>query len=248
MLLKIEDLYKSYPLKGPGLFSSSRKVIINGLNLSLARGEIVALVGESGSGKSTLARLILGLEKPDRGAICLKGRPVSDPGVRRKHISAVFQDYSTSINPGYSVFEAIAEPLRLEDCPDIEARVAALMDRMKLEPGLKSRRPHELSGGQAQRVCLARAVAVRPALMVLDEALSSLDVPAQVSMLELLDELKVESTAMLFITHDLQSAAYLCARVIFFQAGQVVAESPVGRLAEVDNPYARRLLAAAMPF
>ena len=249
MLLEVENVCKSYHQSGEDLFAGRRNTVLADISLSISAGEVLGLVGESGAGKSTLARLILGLEKPDSGRILLAGKANADRLTRRKHLSAVFQDYSSSINPGYTVFEAIAEPLLLAGNPKPAEQVKILLERVSLDLNLLKRRPHELSGGQAQRVCLARAIAAEPSLIVLDEPLSSLDVSTQVGLLELLVRLKEEfNLAYLFITHDLRAVAWLCDRAAFMQAGRLIAEAPVSKIAELNEPYARRLLASALPF
>lgn len=247
MLLDIKNVYKSYRQPGGGLFSGRRKTVLEDISLTISAGEVLALVGESGSGKSTLARLVLGLEKADSGRILLAGRPVADRLARRKHLSAVFQNYSSSINPYYTVLEAITEPLLLAGRPKAAQEAKSLMERVALDQSLIKRRPHELSGGQAQRVCLARAIATSPSLIIMDEPLSSLDVSAQVGILELLLKLKEElKLAYLFITHDLQAVAWLCGRVAFLKAGRVLAESAISEIAYTEEPYARNLLASAL--
>lgn len=251
MLLDVVAVDKSFPVQGAGLFSRRRTPVLREVTFGIAQGEAVALVGESGSGKSTLARLVLGMDAPDRGAITLQGESVRKRSARRRHMSAVFQDHVSSINPGYTAFDAIAEPLLLAGVgrAEIGDRVREAMARMGLPGDLAGQKPHEMSGGQAQRVCLARAIVSCPSLIVMDEALSSLDVTTQAAMLELLIGLRRdENVSFLFITHDLQAVAYLCDRVLFLQAGRIVAESQVAKMNMVEVPYAEKMLRAAMPF
>lgn len=248
-MLTVNHIFKSY-LKSGGLFARERQMILQGISFSVRQGDCVGLIGESGSGKSTLARLLLGIEKPDSGEILMEGRRLRDwcqnwPG----QMSVVFQDYTTSANPRFTVAEVIAEPLFRLDKTAAGARVADLLDRVGLPAGLAGRYPHELSGGQLQRVCLARAISTQPRFIVLDEALSSLDVSVQAQVVELLRQLKTElNLTYLFIAHDLQTVANLCDQVLFLYQGKIVEQLPIARLFEAENDYAKRLLASVIPF
>ena len=186
--------------------------MLQGLDFYLERGEMAGLVGESGSGKSTLARLLLGLERPDRGTVLLEGQPLRQWRAGGGRLSVVFQDYVTSVDPGFTLAEAVDEGLgpgcRLSR-RERRREVDRLLERVGLSPSLSGRLPHELSGGQVQRACIARALAARPSFLVLDEAVSSLDVPVQVQVLELLRDIRNDMTC-LFITHDLQAATLVC--------------------------------------
>ncbi|MDU4961747.1 MAG: dipeptide/oligopeptide/nickel ABC transporter ATP-binding protein [Sporomusaceae bacterium] len=248
-MLSVSNISKSY-LKSGGLFARERQLILNRISFSVKRGECVGLIGESGSGKSTLARLLLGIERPDSGEILVEGR-----GLRewRQHcpgqMSVVFQDYTTSVSPRFTVAQIVAEPLFRLERAAAAAKVAALLERVGLPAALSVRYPHELSGGQLQRVCLARAISTQPRFIVLDEALSSLDVSVQAQIMELLKDLKAElQLTYLFIAHDLQTVANLCDQVLFLYQGQLVEQLPVERLFETTNEYARKLLNSVIPF
>lgn len=224
----------------------------------------MGLVGESGSGKSTLSRLILGLEKPCQGEVLIAGQPVSEwkkdhPG----QMSVVFQDYTTSVNPRFTVTQAIVEPLRAtgkvpasdrnstpnssSDRPkDLKNYVLDLLDRVELPRSAMTRYPHELSGGQLQRVCIARAIATRPEFILFDEALSSLDVPVQAQVLDLLSGLKQDlSLTYLFIAHNLLAVTALCDSVLFLNQGRIAETLKTSELHKTQNSYVRALLASA---
>lgn len=212
-LLEVRNVFKSYPVPG-GFWKKKRQPILRGVNLTLSEGSSVGLIGESGEGKSTLGRLILGLEQPDSGQIILEGLPVKvwskeHPG----QMSVVFQDYTSSANPRFTVEELIREPLDILRL-DTSCAIPELLERVGLPKTLRNRYPHELSGGQLQRVCIARAIATKPRFIVFDEAISSLDVSVQAQVLELLLELKGDMT-YLFIAHDVQAVTYLCDRILF---------------------------------
>ena len=217
------------------------------------RGESVGLVGESGSGKSTLARLVLGLLAPDSGSITLDGEALRtkrgvDPR-RRGRMQAVFQDPTDSLDPMMSVARIVGEPLRLAPGGDqtaIRPRVDALLERVGLAAEHATRRPLELSGGQRQRVAIARALANEPTLLVLDEAVSSLDVSVRAQILNLLAELREAfGLSYLFISHDLSVVRHACDRVIVMRDGAFVEEADVETLfRQPTHPYTIELLAA----
>jgi nickel transport system ATP-binding protein len=249
-LLEVRGLEKSY-LKVGVNFEGSRVKVLNGVSLRIEAGECVGLIGESGSGKSTLGRLILGLEKPDSGSISFEGTPQKEWLARnRGKMSVVFQDYTASVNPRYTVAEAIAEPIHASgEVADLDERLDELLVKVGLSLDVKCRYPHELSGGQLQRVCIARAIATRPRFIVLDEAISSLDVSVQAQILKLLHRLRKEmDITYLFIAHDLQAVSHLCDKMLFLYQGQIVEELRSGELAMASNPYARDLLASVIPF
>lgn len=249
-LLEIKDLEKSY-LKVGVNFGGSRVKILNGVNLTIEPGTCVGLIGESGSGKSTLARMIMGLEKPDKGSILFEGIPAKQWIKNNKgKMSVVFQDYTASVNPRYTVVEAIAEPIYASgEVTDLDRRIDRLLVKVGLEQAVKNRYPHELSGGQLQRVCIARAIATNPRFIVLDEAISSLDVSVQSQILKLLHQLRVEmNITYLFVAHDLQAVSHLCNKILFLYQGQIVEELQSGELAMAKNQYARDLLASVIPF
>lgn len=248
-LLKVEGVVKSY--RAGGLFSGKRQVVVDDVSFECRSGECIGIIGESGSGKSTLGRLILGIEKPDRGTVLFEGKNVTQRQVRLGNISAVFQNYTSSINPFYTVEEAIMEPLTAqglskEDCRN---KIDRLLNQVGLDPSYKKKYAHELSGGEVQRVCIARAVSTEPKCILLDEAVSSLDVSVQVQVLRLLKELKsIYEMSYVFITHDIQAAAYICDRVLIFKSGRVDETVHIGQLKDVQSDYAQKLMAHLIPF
>ena len=246
MLLKIENIEKSFPLSG-GLFVKRRQPVLRGVSFDIEPGECLGIVGESGSGKSTLGKIILGIETPDAGRIvpgeAMHQRP------RHEAISVVFQDYTSSVNPRFTVQQIIAEPLFRTVLNDQERalRIRQLLDEVGLSEAMLNRYPHQLSGGQLQRVCIARAIAPNPLFILFDEAVSSLDVSVQVKILDLLLNIKRRrKLSYLFITHDITVAAYVCDRLMFFNEGRVVEElRDLTRLSHVEHEYTRQLLEAA---
>lgn len=244
-LLSVRGAKKSY-LEG-GFFARRRHPVLEGVSFDIAAGEPVALLGSSGEGKSTLSRLLLGLEAPDAGSVLIEGIPVSE--WKRKHpggISAVFQDSAAAADPRWTAAEIIAEPLAILG-KDGRAAVPALLRAVRLPEDYAGRYPHELSGGELQRVCIARAISTRPKLIVFDEAVSSLDVSAQAHILGLIRELS-SGTAFLFITHDIQAAASICERILFLDEGKITEDIAARDLARARSDCARRLLSAVIPF
>lgn len=250
MLLEVKDVCKSYSKIG-SVGGKDKLNVLQGINFCVKKGECVGLIGESGSGKSTLSRLILGLEKANSGSILIEGQPVNKwiKGNQGK-MSVVFQDYTSSTNPRFTVKEIIAEPMMaFGKSSKIEEKVEELLVRVGLSAALMDRYPHELSGGQVQRVCIARAISTKPKFMVLDEAISSLDVSIQAQILKLLKELKADlDMTYLFIAHDLQAVANLCDQVLFLYKGKIVENVSSNNLINVKNDYAQRLLNSVMPF
>lgn len=247
MWLNVENLYKSY--------SKQKKIkdtyVLKDISFSIEKGECVGLIGESGSGKSTLSRLILGLEKMDSGSVNIEGKSIKNWIRHNKgKMSVVFQDYTSSVNPNFTVKDIISEPLyALGNKYNLDYIIESLLEKVELPLYLIERYPHELSGGQLQRVCIARAISTKPEFIVLDEAISSLDVSIQAQILDLLKKLKKDlNITYLFITHDLQSVAYLCDRVLFLYKGEIVENIDSSNLSNVRNDYSKKLLSSVMPF
>ncbi|HZG14565.1 MAG TPA: ABC transporter ATP-binding protein [Candidatus Bathyarchaeia archaeon] len=242
-MLSVDRVEKSY--KKGGLFSKKKEQVLKNISFECEHGECLGIIGESGSGKSTLGRLLLGIEKPDRGTVLFEGKSVEDRRVRMGNISAVFQDYTSSINPFYTVEEAILEPLHMkrELLEDVQSKIDHLLCQVGLNPSYRKKYPHELSGGEAQRVCIARAVSTEPKCILFDEAISSLDGSVQLQVLELLKDLrKLYNMGYIFITHDIQAAAYICDRVMIIRNGEIEEIVKVEQLKDVQSAYTKKLL------
>ncbi|WP_134685144.1 ABC transporter ATP-binding protein [Brevibacillus migulae] len=242
-MLSVDCIEKSY--KKGGLFSKKKEQVLKNISFECKRGECLGIIGESGSGKSTLGRLLLGIEKPDRGTIFFEGKSVGNRRVRMGNISAVFQDYTSSINPFYTVEEAILEPLHMkkELLGGVQSKIDQVLCQVGLNPSYRKKYPHELSGGEAQRVCIARAVSTEPKCILFDEAISSLDGSVQIQVLELLKNLrKLYDMGYIFITHDIQAAAYICDRVMIIRNGEIEEIVKVEHLKDVQSAYSKKLL------
>ena len=225
------------------------------MSLAIGEGEVVGLVGESGSGKSTIANLVLGLEQADAGRIRFRGREVeewldSEGAGYRQAVQAVFQHPFQALDSRKRVGWLVAEPLVIHRRGNSRARatrVRELMADVHLDPSLVDRYPHQLSGGQAQRVNIARALALEPSLLVCDEPVSALDVSVQAQILNLLLEINRErSMAMLFISHSLPVVRHLSDRIVVMYAGTAVEEGPGGEVSDLPtHPYTQLLVSAA---
>ena len=240
------------------IFGTARNQGLFDVSLKVSQGTCLGILGESGSGKSTLGRVICGLLKPDTGEVKIQDVSVyaSRNGRKnlQKRLSVVFQDYTTSANPRFRVKEIIAEGLaarernqkiRLNRLEEINR----LLELVGLNSSYANRYPHELSGGQLQRVCIARAVACQPEIILFDEAISSLDAHTQIQIMDLLHDLKEKlGLTYIFITHDLTSVTYLCDDVLFLYHGRITEHIPVSRIAETKDDYARKLLASIIEF
>ncbi|GIP43449.1 ABC transporter ATP-binding protein [Paenibacillus sp. J45TS6] len=249
-MLEVKNVYKYYKRSGNGLRKKKLNVLQD-VSFHIRAGECVGLVGESGSGKSTLGRLILGLEKADAGSIRMEDKEITRWIKENKgQMSVVFQDYTSSANPYYKVSDVISELLRaFGTAGGIQKQVEYLLQKVGLPLSVANRYPHELSGGELQRVCIARAISRNPRFLVLDEAISSLDVSTQSQIMELLFRLKEnDNMTILFIAHDLQAVSHLCDRVMFMENGQIVEQIASSNLSEVQNEYAKRLLDSVISF
>jgi oligopeptide/dipeptide ABC transporter ATP-binding protein len=255
-MLEVRDLHTWFPIR-QGLL---RKVTghvraVDGVSLIVRKGTTHALVGESGCGKTTVGRSILRLVEPTRGELLLNGKDLlklSAGELRplRRQVQMIFQDPMTSLDPRFRVRELVAEGMESfgigKSDKERTERVAALLERVKLDPEHMWRYPHEFSGGQRQRIGLARALAVEPELIICDEAVSALDVSIQAQMLNLLSDLQDElGLTYLFITHDLSVVRYLADEVSVMYLGQIVEHASTERLfANPTHPYTQGLLAA----
>lgn len=227
------------------------------INLTLYPGECLGLVGESGSGKSTLGRIILGLERPEQGQVLFDGVNLYGKDTQavqrvRRGLQVVFQDAFSSVNPRMKAQAIIAEPLRnFEQMSAAEERkaVEGLLALVGLRPADADKYPHQFSGGQLQRVCIARAVALKPKLIVLDEAISSLDAIVQAQILDLLWELKQElQIAYVFISHDLQAVVHISDRLAVMHQGELVEMlEDMTQVTALRHPASQKLLSAVLP-
>ena len=258
ILLKVLNIKKSYTQKK--FLKKSVKIVLNDVSLSLEQGKCLGIIGESGSGKSTLGRIITGIEKADSGVVEFEGKNIHQKENRnmKNDISVVFQNYVSSVNPRFSVAQIIAEPLIISsqvnrskiDKNKIDEEVKKLIKIVGLSEEFLERFPHELSGGQLQRVCIARAIVTKPKFILLDEAVSSLDVSTQVEILDLLQKLKKEyNLSYIFITHDLLTITYICDSVIFFKDGKIEEKiNDIRNLKNIKKDYSKKLLEAVIEF
>ncbi|MBP2437751.1 dipeptide ABC transporter ATP-binding protein [Microbacterium amylolyticum] len=252
-VIEVKNLVKEYRIRGGG-FRSEPFRAVDDISFQIPKGKTLALVGESGSGKSTTAKMVLQLEKPTSGSVLVDGRDVVDLSRRelfglRRRMQPVFQDPYGSLDPLRSIGALIAEPLKIHGVGDQEsrrARALELLEQVALPKALASRYPNELSGGQRQRVAIARALALKPDVVVLDEAVSALDVLVQDQVLQLLAELQSElGLTYLFITHDLAVVRVAADLVAVMEKGRIVEQGSVDSIfANPSQEYTRRLLDA----
>ncbi|WP_449394668.1 ABC transporter ATP-binding protein [Devosia riboflavina] len=242
-IIKVDDLVVRFPVK-KGLFKPKGAIhAVDGVSFDLMPGETLAIVGESGSGKSTTARAILGLNEKHRGAIAAKA------GRSRRPIQMVFQDPFASLNPRFNVEALLAEPAiangqKLDDT--LRDRMRFLLDRVGLPADVLNRYPHQFSGGQRQRLCIARVLMLNPDVVVLDEAVSALDVSVQARVIDLLVDLQREfSLAYLFISHDMAVVERIAHRIAVMYAGQIVEIGEARSvLSDPQHSYTKRLISA----
>ncbi|MEO3388473.1 oligopeptide/dipeptide ABC transporter ATP-binding protein [Mesorhizobium sp. CAU 1741] len=243
-LLEARNLSHVYSVRRGLLARATPLKALNGVSLSIAKGEILGIVGESGCGKSTLARILLGLETPTAGEVMLEGRPISDFARRERALAVqpVFQDPYGSLNPSMSVADIIALPLQVHSIgtrAERQKRVAAMADQVGLPRRALTASPAQLSGGQRQRVAIARALVSGPKLVICDEPTSALDVSVQAQILNLLLDLRAEhGIAMLFISHNLSVIEHMAERMMVMYLGRVVEAGPTSTIfAQPAHPY-----------
>ena len=256
VIVEAKDVKVWFPIQ-QGLMGATRQLrAVDGVSFDVRQGETLGVVGESGCGKSTLSRAVLNLIKPTDGVVTLMGRDIThaqkaEMRAARKDLQIVFQDPLASLDPRMTVGDSIAEPLKVfapqmnRDARDAE--VAGMMARAGLSPDLINRYPHELSGGQNRRVGIARAMILKPKLVICDEAVSALDVSIRAQIIDLLIDLQKEmGLAMIFISHDLAVVREISHRVMVLFLGRVMEMADRDRLyAEPQHPYTRALLSAA---
>ncbi|MDD0976428.1 ABC transporter ATP-binding protein [Pseudomonas fontis] len=253
-LLQVKDLHVQFSAAGGGLFGlrPGKVNAVNGASLTLAAGQTLGLVGESGCGKSTLARAILQLNTPSAGQVLFDGIDMTqghkvDIARLRRETAMIFQDPYSALNPGQRIGQILAEVLLVQRKVPVEqipARVVELLELVGLRAELAERKPGSLSGGQCQRVGIARALAVEPRLIVADECVAALDVSIQGQIINLLLALRERmGLALLFITHDLGVVRRLCDRVAVMYLGQIVEEGPVDEVFDTPHhPYTAALI------
>lgn len=247
-----KDLFQCRQFTG----TKNRVCAFDGVDLTVRRGRTLAIVGESGAGKSTLARCIALLEEPTRGEIWIEGRNVSNCARRdfktsRAKIQMIFQDPASSLNPVMTAEQIVAEPLaiqRLGTTAERRYRVLELLEKVGFSPECRNKRPFEFSGGQKQRLAIARALSLEPKLLVLDEACSALDVRTQHTILELLQHLQSTlGMSFIHVSHDLRMVADFSDEIAVMYRGSIVEQNSTAELmANPLNSYTRELL-AAMP-
>lgn len=263
-ILKIDTVSKQFTRR-PGLaerlagkFTGGGKpVIVHALtdvSLEVAKGEVLGIVGESGCGKSTLGRVIAGIHAPTSGSVTLNGQPIADQRggtihKRTTQVQMIHQDPFASLNPRMKVGETLAEGPRYHGiipADQVRTRVRALLEQVGLEAAYADRLPHQFSGGQRQRIAIARALAMQPEVLVLDEAVASLDVSIQAQVLNLFMDLRHDlGLTALFISHDLSVVRHVCDRVAIMYLGRLVELAPADQLyADPRHPYTRALFAS----
>ena len=255
-ILEVSDLVTSFPIKGGMLKRKIGEIqAVSKVNFNILPGETLGLVGESGCGKSTVARTIVGLEKSTSGHIFFEGHDLtkithSEMRVLRKDIQLIFQDPFASLHPKMTVKELIQEPWETHpdvvDKKDWEKEVIKLMELVGLNPDSRHNYPHQFSGGQCQRICIARALALRPKLIICDEAVSALDVSIQAQILNLLQDLQKDlGLAYLFISHDLSVVRHICDRIAVMYLGKIIETGDRNEIFETpSHPYTQALLSA----
>ena len=255
-VLKTEDLFKWFPIRG-GMLSRTKTYVraVDGVSLTVRRGETLGLVGESGCGKTTLGRTIMRLTEPSKGSLSFEGEEISRlkgrrlKQVRRK-MQMVFQDPYASLDPRQSVRSALLEPMKIHHTAsskrEANREAENLIEKVGLNPDHLARFPHEFSGGQRQRIAIAIALAVKPSFIVLDEPTSSLDVSVQAQILQLLKELQRElGLTYVFISHNLAVIRQMCARTGVMYLGRIVELADTERIfANPKHPYTHALLSS----
>jgi peptide/nickel transport system ATP-binding protein len=256
LVLEVIGLGMTYAASG--IFSKRRSTkALDNVTMNLRRGEILGVVGESGSGKSTLARSIARLLRPTEGSINLLGVDIAQLSVgslrpHRRHVQVVFQDPYRSLNPRMKVGRALIEGAVNfgASSADANKRVGELLNIVGMDQQAMHRYPHEFSGGQRQRLCIARALASEPDILIADEAVSALDVSVQAQVVKLLGSLRDRlGLSIIFITHDLRLTSQLCDRILVMKSGEIVEQGPTSDIySDAQNDYTKKLLASSPKF
>jgi oligopeptide transport system ATP-binding protein len=255
-ILQLHDVKTHFPVESGFLVRRQTGTVkaVDGVTLSVARGEVLGLVGESGCGKSTLARTILQLVPTTAGTVILEGKNLTTASAAellaaRRNLQMVFQDPFASLNPRLTVFATLAEPLRVHGtvpAGQVDGRVSELMERVGISPRFRQKYPHEFSGGQRQRIAIARALALEPKVIIADEPVSALDVSIQAQILNLLAKLcRDMNLALIFIAHDLAVVKHISDRIAVMYLGKIVELGPAAAVIEQPrHPYTRALVSA----
>jgi len=257
-LLEVRDLKKHFPVRGAGLWRSPGSVkAVDGISFAVNRGETLGLVGESGCGKTTTSKLILAAERATAGVIAFEGQDIAalpDRQLRdyRRKVQVVFQDPYSSLSPRMRVGEIIAEPLQSDPLlsrQDIQSRIGELLELVGMRPDMARLFPHEFSGGQRQRLAIARALSTQSRLIVLDEPVSALDVSIRAHIIRLLEDIQARlGVSYLFIAHDLAAVSHLSHRTAVMYLGKLVEVADSLELCNKPlHPYTKALFAASLP-
>ncbi|OAH57957.1 nickel import ATP-binding protein NikE [Domibacillus aminovorans] len=251
-LLEVSEVTKTYSLKTRYGRTSQKNEVVNNVSFSLDRDTCLGLIGESGSGKSTLVKIILGLEKPDQGEVRFRGKSLfklhsHELKILRRDLQVVFQDCYNSVNPRLTVEEIVGEPLRNYEKMTAEQqrkRVQELLEIVRLHPDEMKKYPHQCSGGQLQRVNIARAIALKPKMILLDEPVSSLDMVVQADIIDLLANLRdMFQLSYLFISHDLHTVRYLADQLMVMDKGRIIETlNDMDQLDQLKHPISRELI------
>lgn len=239
ILVSCDNVSKSFSIERGYMRTGAGTVTaVDGVSLSIEKGIIYGLVGESGSGKTTLGKIILGAFRPDVGRV----------EVNTDKVQAIFQDPYNSLDPKMKVRDILAEGLILKKAEGIAGRIDGIMELVSLPKAALEKYPHQFSGGERQRIAIARALLTEPEFIVCDEPVSSLDVTIQLQILKLLKDVQKRfNITYLFISHDLRVVRYMCGRVAVMKSGRILEEGPVADIySHPKNPYTKKLISSIL--